>query len=97
MESFRDNELLALSMRNHIKSAVKSGRGIVRVTFEFGADVKEVLFFQRALAELVQPLNNSEANGDAAAESARTGYVSSDVETEWEGFAFGPREKSRSC
>jgi hypothetical protein len=65
------------------------------MAFEPGADFENLPALERPIRELVQAMNDSNAKGGAAAETARRRDVTGDRTGERERLAAGPLEKNR--
>ena len=75
------------------ETAEGSGCGVVGVTLEFRAQLENSMAFQGPAGEFVEPVQNTETHGDAAAEAARAGDIALHGPMEREGFRLGFPEK----
>lgn len=86
-------ETLALCAAHNIETAVFSGRGIIRMTFEFAAKLQDFRALERTPNECIQSVHQAQAHGDAAPETSRHGHVARDFAGKWKSPHAGVREE----
>src|SRR5438094_37504 len=81
-------EALHLRAASNSEAAETGGSSVIRVTFEFGAQCKQIVLAEFCSRNFVQGVKHAEAHGYAAAKP--TGYwdVTTDVAGEFKRFAL---------
>ena len=75
------------------ETAEGAWRGVVGVALEFRTQLENPMAFQRPAGEFVEPVQNSEPHGDAAAKAARAGDIALDAPVERKRLRFCFSEK----
>ncbi len=86
MKPGRDGERLALQSADDVETAIAGGRGIIGMTFEFGADFEQVKALERTARQLVQAMEDAKPNRHTATEAARSWNLTRDGGREREGL-----------
>ena len=93
MQLSGDGEHLALEAADHVETAVTPGSRVIGMTFESRADFKNFAALQRPARQFVQPVENAEAQGDAAAQAPGLRDIAGDGEGKRKGLQIGSFEK----